>query len=88
MILHATVRIKGRSYDLSLDTDKTDRNYADENYAEWYVTCADGRILEITVWKDGIGRFTRDCVVEAYRNKGDFEDGKLLDVKRIKAKMT
>ena len=84
MILKATFKSKGRVYSLSLDTDKADRNYDDENYAEWFITADDKRILEITVWKDALGRFTHDGTVEVYKNQGDFEDNMLLDKKYIK----
>lgn len=84
MILTTTFKSKGREYSLSLDTDKADRNYDDENYAEWFITASDGRILEITVWKDAQGRFTHDGTAEVYKNKGDFEDNMLLDKKEIK----
>ena len=84
MMLQAKFRIKGQDYSLSIDTAKPDRNYDDENYAEWFVTAEDGRILEITVWKNTDGCFSNDGIVEAYRNNGDFEDGKLFDKKSIK----
>ena len=84
MILTATIKVKGREYSLSLDTDKADHNYEDENYAEWFIHPKDGRILEVTVWKDNKGRFTHDGIVEVYENQGDFEDGMLLDKKNIR----
>lgn len=86
MILTTVFKSKGREYSLSLDTEKPDRNYEDENYAEWFVTGNDKRILEVTVWKDVAGRFTTDGVVEVYKNKSDFEDGQLLDKKSIRLK--
>lgn len=84
MILATIFKSKGREYSLSLDTDKADRNYDDENYAEWFIKSDDGRILEVTVWKDGFGRFTNDGMVEVYENEGEFEDNLLLDKKYIK----
>ena len=84
MILTATFKSKGRAYSLSLDTEKPDRNYEDENYAEWFVTANDGRVLDVTVWKDEQGRFTNDGIVEVYKNYGAFEDGTFLDKKSIK----
>lgn len=84
MILATTFKSKGREYSLSLDTDKPDRNYDDENYAEWFIKSDDGRILEVTVWKDELGRFTNDGTVEVYENEGEFEDNLLLDKKGIK----
>ena len=86
MILTATFKSKGREYSLSLDTKKPGRNYEDENYAEWFVTAKDKRILEVTVWKDDSGNFTDDATVEVYANKGVFEDGLLLDRKHIKVR--
>ena len=87
MILKTEFKSKGREYSLLLDTDNPDRNYEDENYAEWFVTADDGRILEVTVWKDAQGRFTHDGTAEVYKNKGDFEDYMLLDKKEIKIKI-
>ena len=84
MILATTFKSKGREYSLSLDTDNADRNYDDENYAEWFIKSDDGRILEVTVWKDELGRFTNDGTVEVYENEGEFEDNLLLDKKYIK----
>ena len=84
MKLTANFKSKGGVYSLSLNTDKPDRNYDDENYAEWFVTADDGRILDVTVWKDGSGRLTNDGTVEVYADNGDFEDGLLLDEKPIK----
>lgn len=84
MILATTFKSKRREYSLSLDTDKADRNYDDENYAEWFIKADDGRILEVTVWKDELGRFTNDGTVEVYENEGEFEDNLLLDKKGIK----
>jgi len=84
MILTATFKSKGREYFLSLDTDKPDRNYDDENYAEWFITAENKHILEVTVWKDSHGRFTKDGTVEIYANMGEFEDDKLLDKKSIR----
>lgn len=86
MKLQTKFRIKGREHSLLLDTENPDRNYDDENYAEWFVTAEDGRVLEITVWKNEDGSFTCDGTVEAYKNKGDFEDGRLLDKKSIRLK--
>ena len=86
MILTTAFKSKGREYTLSLDTDKADRNYEDENYAEWFITTEDERILEVTVWKDEQDRFTNDGMVEVYKNKSDFEDGMLLDKKSIRLK--
>ena len=84
--LTARFRSKGREYSLSLDAACPDRNYDDENYAEWFVKAEDGRILEVTVWKDGLGWFTQDGTAEVYADKGAFEDGLLLDKKHIKLK--
>lgn len=84
MVIQTEFRIKGQAYSLLLDTENPDHNYDDENYAEWFVTAEDGRIMEITVWKNMDGSFTHDGIVEAYRNKHDFEDGLLLDKKIIK----
>lgn len=86
MILTTVFKSKGREYSLSLDTEKPDRNYEDENYAEWFITTEDERILEVTVWKDAQGTFTSDGTVEVYKNKSDFEDGRLLDKKSIRLK--
>ncbi len=84
MILTATFKSKGKKYSLSLDTDRPDRNYEDENYAEWFVTADDGRILEVTVWKDANGLFTSDGTVEVYSSNSAFEDGFLLDKKYVR----
>lgn len=86
MILTTTFKVKGREYSLSLDTDKADRDYEDENYAEWFVTAEDKRILEVTVWKDTHGDFTSDGIVEVFKNRREFEDNLLLDKKSIKVK--
>lgn len=85
-ILTTTFKVKGREYSLSLDTDKADRDYEDENYAEWFVTAEDKRILEVTVWKDTHGDFTSDGIVEVFKNRREFEDNLLLDKKSIKVK--
>lgn len=87
MILTTAFKSKGREYTLSLDTDKADRNYNDENFAEWFITADDKRILEITVWKDEQGRFTTDGTAEVYKNQGDFEDNMLLDKKEIRIRI-
>lgn len=84
MILTTNFKSKGKKYSLFLDTGKPDRNYDDESYAEWFITAEDGRILDVTVWKDWQGRFTNDGTVEVYENEGAFEDGMLLDKKAIK----
>ena len=87
MILTTAFKSNGRGYSLSLDTDKADRNYNDENFAEWFITADDKRILEITVWKDEQGRFTTDGTAEVYKNQGDFEDNMLLDKKEIRIRI-
>ncbi len=84
MTLHTKFRIKGQGYSLLLDTTRPDRNYDDENYAEWFVTAEDGRILEITVWQNPDGSFSGDGTVEAYMNRNDFNNGMLLDKKNIR----
>lgn len=86
MALQTKFRIKGQEHSLLLDTEKPYRNYDDENFAEWFVTAEDGRVLEITVWKNTDGNFSNEGIVEAYKNRGDFEDGRLLDKKSIKVK--
>ena len=87
MALQTKFRIKGQEYSLSLDTTKPDRNYDDENYAEWFISAEDGRLLEITVWKNLDGSFSHDGTVEAYKNEGDFQNGMLLDMKKIKIRL-
>ena len=87
MILTTAFKSNGRGYSLSLDTDKADRNYNDENFAEWFITADDKRILEITVWKDEQGRFTTNGTAEVYKNQGDFEDNMLLDKKEIRIRI-
>lgn len=86
MILTATLKSKGRVYSLSLDTDKPDRDYDDENYAEWFVTAEDGRVIDVTVWKDNNGALTKDATVEIYKNRNEFCSNLLLDKKQIKLK--
>ena len=86
MTLQTIFRIKGHGYTMLLDTTKTDRNYEDENYAEWFVSAEDGRIFEITVWKNPDGSFSHDGIVEAYKDRSDFNDGMLLDKKSIRLK--
>lgn len=86
MILTTTFKSKGRGHSLSLDTEKADRNEADENYAEWLVKTENWRVILITVWKDALGRFTDDGTAEVYRDMGDYRDGMLLDKKNIKLK--
>lgn len=88
MILTATFKSKGREYSLSLDTEKPDRNYDDENYAEWFITAQDNRILDVTVWKDCKNQFTKDATVEVYKNAGDFEDDLVLDKKNLRLRFT
>ena len=72
MILTSTIKVKGKAYELSLDTLKADRNYEDENFAEWFIHPKNGCIIEVTVWKDNESRFTNDGTVEVYKNQGDF----------------
>ena len=86
MALQTKFRIKGKEYHLALDTTRPDRNYSDENFSEWFVTAEDGRVLEVTVWKDKDGSYSNDGEVEAFKNRNDFEDGLLLDIKHIKLK--
>lgn len=88
MILTTAFKSKGTEYTLSLDTEKADRNYDDENYAEWFVPTDDGRVLDVFVWQDGCGRFTTDGIVEVYKDMGDFEDGMLLDKKGIRIRLS
>ena len=83
MILQTTFRSKGGTYPLTLDAEKADRNYDDENYREWFVTADDGRILDITVWEDESGCVTKDGMAEVYASQGDFEEGLLLNKKSI-----
>ena len=78
-----SVKSKGKVYSLSIDQSKPDRNYDDENYAEWFIE-QDGRIFDVTVWKGADGQLTNDATVEVYTNQGDFEDGNLLDKKNVK----
>ena len=86
MALQTKFKIKGQEHSLLLDTEKPYRNYDDENFAEWFVTAENRRVLEITVWKNTDGRFTCDGTVEAYKNRSDFNRGMLLDKKSIKVK--
>lgn len=84
MKLTATFKSKGIEHTIFLNTEFPDRNYDDENYAEWFITAEDKRVLEVTVWKDARGAFTTDGTVEVYKDIAHFEDGDLLDKKSIK----
>ena len=86
MALTTTIKVKGREYSLSLHEKDARCNSDDENFAEWVVFTDDKRVLEVTVWKDGLGRFTSDGIVEVYKNKTDYNNGLLLDKKKIKVK--
>lgn len=66
----------GEEYHFTLDTQKFDRNYDDENYAYWIVK-KNGHYFEINVWKkDDCGELSNEGKVYAYKNQGDFEDSK------------
>ena len=73
------LRVKGKAYSLPIDAAQPHRDKEDENYAEWVVTAADGRVFEVTVWKDGNGVLTDDASVEVYDNEDDRADRMLLD---------
>lgn len=72
MLLHTTITALGETFTATVDTEKIDRNYNDEEYAYWIIEHL-GHYYEVNIWKQN-GVFTNKGKAYAFDNIGKFEE--------------